>query len=405
MAGSKPRGAVAAAHPLAVEAATGVLRKGGDAVDAALAAAFTLGVAEPYYSGLGGGGFLLTHRAGGGSGGTGSQDLLDYHSRCPQGARPEMFRGKPEGEKDWGYRAAHVPGTARGLAEARERYGRLPLAELLSPAIAHAHGGVEVTPFFHARASEPRFGELCRSCPAFAAIYSDGGEPWPVGHRLVQAELGASLERVAREGPGALYGGELSEPAEREFRSPGGLITREDLSRYEPRWVPPLRSTYRRWTIVTNRLPGCGPHLLQVLNLLEAHDLAALAPGSPEFISLLVAAFEVTFRERFASWGDPECVRLDEEELVGKARASALAREMVPRRARRGRGRHSPARAEGSTTHLSVVDGRGNAVSLTQTLGSPFGSGVVVAGLGFCWNNHMLWMEADPASPNAPGPG
>ncbi|MFQ5894231.1 MAG: gamma-glutamyltransferase, partial [Nitrospinota bacterium] len=99
------------------------------------------------------------------------------------------------------------------------------------------------------------------------------------------------------------------------------------------------------------------------------------------------------------------CVRLDEEELVGKTRASALARGMAPRRARPGRGRRSPARAEGSTTHLSAVDGRGDAVSLTQTLGSPFGSGVVVPGLGFIWNDHMLWMEADPASPNAPGPG
>ncbi|HEX5502301.1 MAG TPA: gamma-glutamyltransferase [Thermomicrobiales bacterium] len=428
-------GMVAGKHPLAVRAGLDALRRGGNAVDAAVTMAFTLAVVEPQSSGLGGGGFVVIHEAR-----SGREVAIDYAMDAPLAAGPDAYEldegvgassygwRKVKGEANvLGYRAASVPGMVRGLALALERHGTISLAEALAPAIRCAEEGAEVLWQVALRIAMS-MRDLARF-PASAAVFLPGGfPPRPWGNatpadRLVQPDLARTLRLIAVEGPDAFYAGEIARAIARAMREHDGLITEEDLARYRPTVTEGgLATDYRGHRIVG--VPGaCGSVTLQQgLAILEGYDLAALGHGSVAATHLQAEAFRLAFADRYRYVADPKQVAVpwagllspdyaaERRALIDPARAAATVEAGDPWRF--DGGAPAPAGAavrEGSppssTTTLAIVDRDRNVVSLTQTLVNAFGCGVVVPGTGVLLNNAMSWFDPRPGQPNSAAPG
>jgi gamma-glutamyltranspeptidase/glutathione hydrolase len=390
---------VSSADARASEEAARVLAEGGNAVDAAITCALVLGVVEQQSAGIGGGGFLLSFEAR-----TGRVHALDYRERAPRRAHRDMFlrhgAAVPRLSLD-GHLSVAVPGTIAGLYEAHRKLGRLAWERLVKPAARIAERGYAVGRRV-VRALRKR-QRVLRRFPASTREFFPGGRVPQAGALLRHPDLAATLRAVSRGGAAAFYEGAVAERIALEMRRGGGILDGEDLRRYRPLWREPLRGRYRGLEVVSVPPPSSGGVLLlQILNILAEDDLSALDPGTRAH--LLVEAMRRAFADRAAYLGDPAFAQVPVRGLTDRRYGRALragidlARRTPSRRVQAG----APGRYESpNTTHLSVVDGEGNVVALTQSVNWTFGSGVVVPGTGILLNDTMDDFSVGPGSPNA----
>ncbi len=398
-------GMVASQEALATNVGVDMLKRGGNAVDAAVAVAFALAVTLPEAGNLGGGGFMLVHMAA-----SGETVAIDYREKAPAAASRDMFLDA-EGNADpelsrWSGLATGVPGTVAGLALALQRYGTMSLAEVMAPAIALAESGVEVTPGL--AEAFARSHDTFAKYPSSAAIFlkPDGGDFAP-GERLVQSDLAKSLKAIAKDGPDAFYHGETGRLIAAEMARSGGLITTDDLASYKAVAREPVRGTYRGYDILSMPPPSSGgTHIIEILDILEGYDIGALGFGSANTIHLMAEAMKRAYADRSEYLGDSDFVDVPLKGLTSKAYADALRATIDPEHATPSveikPGGPLPYESD-QTTHFSVVDKDGNAVSNTYTLNFLFGSGLVAEGTGILLNNEMDDFSAKPGAPNAYG--
>ncbi|MFQ6092622.1 MAG: gamma-glutamyltransferase [bacterium] len=396
-------GMVVSAHPLASAAGLKMLQGGGNAVDAAVATAFALSVVEPYHSGLGGGGFMLIRRAR-----TGRIVTIDYRETAPQKAHRNMYvkNGKVIWERSTiGAQAAAVPGMVAGLTLALKEYGTKSLKEVLGPAIHYAEKGSKVGKVY-SRYAEEVLPQLLRFPQSAEVFLKDGKTPPEPEDVLIQKDLAHTLRLIATGGTEPFYRGEIAERIAEWMTENGGLITKSDLENYRPILREPLRGTYRGYEIISMPPPTSGGvHLIQMLNILEGFDLKAIGHNSAEIIHLMAETMKLAFADRAHYLGDPDFVDVPVEGLISKQYAEALRAKIDHSLVQKVMGHGTPRDyiPSGGTTHLSVIDGEGNVVSLTQTINLAFGSKAVVPGTGILLNNEMDDFSGQPGAPNAFG--
>ena len=385
------RGMVVTQNAIATEVGTEILRKGGNAVDAAVAVGFALAVTLPRAGNIGGDGFMLVHMAG-----PGETIVIDFRSVAPAAARLNMFvdgKGKESPQASRGYRASAVPGTVAGLALAHKRYGRLPWKDVVMPAWRLAAEGVVLTPdeaFVFSWAQE----RMTESAAGQRTFYKPGGELFRAGEVLRQPDLAWSLKQIADNGADAFYRGEIARRFAADMKAHRGLITLEDLAAYRPVVREPLVGTYRGYTVATTPPASSGgATLLQMLNTLESFDLKALGgAGSSGALHVMAEAMKLAYADRYRHLGDTDFVKVPLRGFISKAYGAQQASRIDVNRAKPAKalGAGDPWKFESpSTTHYSIADAAGNAVSTTYTLGADFGSGVMVEGTGFVLNNQM----------------
>lgn len=382
-----PEAAVASAHPLATAAGHEILKRGGNAFDAAVAAAAVLAVVEPYASGLGGGGLWLLHRAA-----DGHQVMVDARETAPAGVKPELYidgSGKPiRGATTRGGTAAAIPGAPAALVHVASRYGALPLAETLAPAIRHARGGFSVDERY-ARLTALRERFLRQEAEASRIFLDDGRAP-RAGWLLRQPELAATLERLAQDGNRGFYTGPIARALVESVKRAGGVWQLSDLAGYRVIERAPLRVEYRGAIVTTAALPSAGGvALAQCLQMLERFE--TVDARSPRDAHLVIEALRRAFRDRAAYLGDGDFAAVPVARLTSRAYAAQRAATIDPGAATRSEApeREPGAAGSGNTTHLSVVDTSGNRVAATLTINLLFGSGVVARGTGVLLNNEM----------------
>jgi gamma-glutamyltranspeptidase/glutathione hydrolase len=376
-----------------------ILRRGGNAVDASVAVGFALAVTHPAAGNLGGGGFMVIRLA------DGRETTIDYRERAPARAHRDMFldaAGAPVAERSLvGPLAAGVPGSVAGMVYAQRKYGTLPLATVLEPAVALARDGFEVS-WALAESLAADGGVL--SPAAARAFRRADGTPLQPGDRLVQADLARTLALIAERGSDAFYRGPVADLIVAEMARSGGLITKADLAAYEPRERPPVTGEYRGHRIVSMAPPSSGGiALIQLLNILEAFPLAEYGHNSSRTIHLVAEAARRVYADRSEWLGDPDYFAVPTAGLVSKRYAEHLRAGISENRATPSREVRPglPREYESSeTTHFSVVDAAGNAVATTTTLNGSYGNGQVVTGAGFLLNNEMDDFSAKPGTPN-----
>ncbi len=394
---------VASASGLASQVGVDILRRGGNAVDAAAAVGLALAVAYPQAGNLGGGGFMVIRMADGRS------TTIDYRETAPAGARATMYLD-PAGSvlpkaSLVGYRAVGVPGTVAGLALAQHKYGRLPWRDVVEPARRLAAGGFPVSPRF-ARSLRDAAG-LLAPFPESRRVFLKSGSFYKTGERFRQPDLARTLARLETRGPREFYTGRTAALLADDMAAHGGLVTRADLAGYRAVERKPLTGTYRGYALITMPPPSSGGvALLEMLHILERYDLQRLGAGTVPTDHLLIEAMRRAFADRAEFGGDPDFVRVPVRALTSQAYADARARTIDPDRAtpsaRIGHG--DPVAYESpQTTHFSVVDAQGDAVSNTYTLNFSYGCGVSVPGAGFLLNDEMDDFASKPGTPNGFG--
>ncbi len=391
---------VVSAHRLASEVGVRVLQAGGNAVDAAVAVGYALAVVDPCCGNIGGGGFMTIHLA------DGRETFINFRETAPMAATATMYLDAEGRQIDdlsrHGYRAAAVPGTVMGLDHAAAKYGRLPRAALIAPAIALARDGFALsradTDILDARAD--RFGKD----PAAAAIFlRPDGRRFEPGDRLVQNDLAATLELISEQGPEAFYKGPVAAAVEKASRENGGILAASDFAAYTVTETAPLTCTYRGYLLVSAPPPSSGgATMCEILNILEGYDIAKSGFRSVKSVRFMVEAMRRGYRDRNAYLGDPEFVANPVERLLSKDYAASLRAEIARGDAEKGAGEGAP-REKSETTHYSVVDGAGNAVAVTYTINGYFGAGVVAPGTGFFLNNEMDDFTVKPGAANLYG--
>lgn len=384
-------GMIVAGQEEAARAGLDVLKKGGNAIDAAVTAAFVMAVTLPRAGNIGGGGFMLIHSAR-----TREVTAIDYWQKAPGRASRDMFLDR-DGNADLKLRrqshlATAVPGTVAGLAMALNKFGTISLAQALAPAIRYAEEGFMIN---HKLAADIKaYEELLRAYPATAKIFvkPDGGI-YGTGDILVQKDLARTLKAIAKDGPDAFYRGVIAGLMVKQMQRNGGLITKEDLAAYKPLIRNPVRGSYRGYDIISMPPPSSGGvHLVEILNILEGFDLARSGHNAAATIHLTVEAMKMAFADLSEYLGDPDYVKIPVNGLTSKGYAADLRAKINPLRATAGkdiRPGDAPRYESDETTHFSVVDREGNAVSGTYTLNGNFGNGIVVEGAGFLLNNEM----------------
>jgi gamma-glutamyltranspeptidase/glutathione hydrolase len=396
----KKTGMVASANRHASEAGIEILRKGGNAIDAAVSAAFALGVAEPFASGIGGGGFMLIYMAK-----DKQVTSVDYREMAPLRATPNMYldgNGQVMGEEmEEGHRAVAVPGTVAGLTLALKQYGTMDLKTVMEPAIELAEKGYEVSKLLNSMMES--HAQKLSKFPAASQIYLKTGNPYPVGDRIYLKDLANTYRLIAKKGPEVFYKGEIAEAIEKEMKRSGkGLITREDLAAYQPVLRTPVHGTYRGYEIFSMGPPSSGgTHVIELLNIFEGYHIAGLGVNSLESIILMAEAMKKIFSERAEFMGDPDFVRIPLDDLLSKEHAEKLRKEMNTGKMSKKSPSDHIVDEPHQTSHLSVVDNEGNLVALTQTINLFFGSGVVVPSTGILLNNEMNDFIPQPGSPDS----
>ena len=399
------QGMVVSSHFLATREALQVLRDGGNAIDAAVTAAFALAVTQPRSGNIGGGGFMLIA-----SEEEGRVTAIDYREKAPAAATRDMFLD-PEGKVDkslsrFSHRAAGVPGTVAGLVLALQKYGSIGLEDALAPAIRLARDGFIVTERF-SNGLKSREKSL-RRWPATADIfYRADGSYYEPGDRFRQPQLAETLERIAADGREGFYQGRTADLIVSEMASHDGLITRQDLLDYEAVEREPVKGTYRGYDIYSMTTPSSGGvHIVQLLNVLEGWPLAEYGHNSARTIHLMSEAMKYAYADRSAYLGDSDFVDVPLAGLTAKEYAKrirdAIDSEKATPSVQIRPGEPSDFESE-ETTHFSIVDAFGNAVSNTYTINFSYGSGIVVKGAGFLLNNEMDDFSAKPGVPNAYG--
>jgi gamma-glutamyltranspeptidase/glutathione hydrolase len=385
------RGMVASAHPLASQAGLDILKAGGNAVDAAVAAAFAVGVAEPNSNGIGGEGMMIIYLAR-----TRKAIAIDYRSAAPAAA---TF---PDGIPSSGHAAVAIPGTVAGLSLALEKYGTMPLARVLEPAIKLASDGFAVSPTL-ALIILDQFETLSKEGP-LAKVFCPDGLPLEAGDTLRNPDLAASLRKIAAGGADVFYRGELADTMAAEMRARGGFITKDDLAGYRAIEREPVEGAYRGYRLVSAPPPVGGLAVVETLQILDRFDLRRHAPLSPARIHLMAEAMKRGMLDWRAFVGDPDFVAVPVSDLLARSYARARAAEIDAGRISENVKPGDPARSESpSTTSLSVVDEAGNMVALTQTISDFFGAKIMVAGTGIILNNEMKNFSAQGVNSLAPG--
>jgi gamma-glutamyltranspeptidase/glutathione hydrolase len=414
-----PHGMVVTQEKRATEVGLEILKKGGNAIDAAVAVGFALAVTLPKAGNLGGGGFMVVHLA------DRNEDVaIDYRETAPLFTAPDVFLGQngaadPAKSRDSGL-AVGVPGTVAGLTLALEHYGsgKFTLAELIAPAIALARDGIPVEDDLldSLLLAQPRLARWPSSARIF--LDGDGAAPRP-GERLVQSDLAATLEAIARDGARAFYVGPIADEIVAAVRAAGGQMTRRDIEDYTAVEREPVRGRYRGYDIVSMPPPSSGGvHLIEMLNILEGFGLGELPAGSPAALHLMIESMKLAYADRAEYLGDPDSVEVPIDRLISKTRADALRAMIDPRKARPASEIHPgplPADDGGNTTHVSIVDRDGNAVANTTSLNFNYGLGLVAGSTGILLNNTLDDFAAKRDAPNAfgliggaanaPGPG
>jgi gamma-glutamyltranspeptidase / glutathione hydrolase len=396
---------VVTGQELATAEAVSVLKNGGNAVDAAVTAAFVMAVTLPRAGNIGGGGFMLIHDAK-----KKETIALDFWQRAPSGALRDMFIGKdgrsdPKSSRE-SYRAVAVPGTVAGLALALARYGTLSLEKAMAPAIRYAEDGFAISPGMCADIRS--YEKLLKSHPAAAGIFfkASGGYYEP-GDMFVQKDLAGTLKTIAKEGPKAFYDGPIAGGIAVQMQANSGLISSSDLAAYKPVVRQPVVTTYRGNTVHSMYPPSSGGVCIaETLNILERFDIAGTEHNSAASIHLIAEAMKRAFADLFVYAGDPDMVRVPVKALTSKEYAAKLAGGIEPLRATASKEIRSgdvSLYEKDQTTHFSVVDREGNAVSSTFTLNGNFGSGIVVEGMGFLLNNEMDNFNTHPGLADAAG--
>ncbi len=395
---------VAAQEKIAAGVGADILKAGGNAVDAAVAVGFALAVTHPQAGNLGGGGFMLVSLA------NGKKVAIDYRETAPAAANRDMFldsNGAVDREKARYSRAsAGVPGTVAGLLHALDHYGTMSRDKVMAPAIKLAEEGFPVSyglAYAFAKASERLSADKSTS----AYFQHEFGAPYRMGEILRQPDLAKTLITIRDHGANGFYYGPVAGMIEAEMKKGGGLITREDLQNYRPVEREPVRGTYQGYEIVSMPPPSSGGvHVIQMLNILEGYDLKKFGQDSADTIHRLVEAMRRAYADRAKFLGDPDFVQAPVAGLTNKAYAAELRKginlEHATKSADVSAGK--PPSAEGDqTTHFSIMDKAGNAVSNTYTLNLAFGSGYTVDGAGFFLNNEMDDFSSKPGAPNAYG--
>jgi gamma-glutamyltranspeptidase / glutathione hydrolase len=409
-------GMVVAQEAVAARIGADILKKGGNAIDAAVAVGFAMAVTYPRAGNIGGGGFMVIHRA------SGEDTTIDYREAAPQAINEKSFldaqgNADPQKSRDSAL-AIGVPGTVAGLALAAEKYGsgRFTLADLIAPAIALARDGIAVAD--DTADTLPRDRARLARWPSSAQIFlKSDGTPLAAGDQLIQGDLADTLAAIAKAGPLAFYEGPIAEKLAAAVRNAGGLMTVDDLKSYRAIERAAVHGTYRGYDVVSMPPPSSGGVvLIEMLNILEGYDLAH--DDAAQALFLMIEAMKRAYADRAFFLGDPDrfevpIARLTSKDYAGEWRASIDPAHATP--ASEVRPGH-PAAPEGrDTTHFSVVDNFGNAVSNTYTLNFSYGVGLVAAGTGVVFNNELDDFAAKPEAPNAygligyeanaPGPG
>lgn len=408
------KGMVVSQNAQASEVGKAILAKGGNAVDAAVAVGFALAVTLPRAGNLGGGGFMLMHTAK-----TGTTTAIDYRGEAPSSVSGDDFikDGKVDRDKTkLGHSASTVPGTVAGLYKAHQLGGKLPWAELLQPAIQLAEGGIDVSRDL-AWALQAK-AKVLSANPESCKIFFKGCSAYlQAGERLAQKDLAQSLKLIAKGGAEVFYKGALGAKIVADMQANGGHFRQRDLAAYQARVVEPLRSPYRDHEVLTMPPPAGGLPLLQILNIIENHDMAALGAGSAAGLHILAEAMKLAYADRFKYLGDPRFSEIPVAALLDKNLARQRAGQINLSRSLDAR-KLEPSQLQGpapgpDTTHYSIADSDGNLVSNTYTLSASFGSGVTIAGTGILMNNQInnfvIRPSADyadkPREPNAIAPG
>jgi gamma-glutamyltranspeptidase / glutathione hydrolase len=411
-------GMVVAQEKLAAQIGADILRQGGNAVDAAVATGFALAVSYPRAGNIGGGGFMVIHSAERG------QDVaIDYRETAPSAMTRDIFLG-PDGKPDPvksrdSALGIGVPGTVAGLAMALEKFGsgNFTLGQIMQPAIELARDG-----FVVADDTADTLSDMYRRMarwPGSAKSFSKAdGTPLRDGDRLIQSDLAATLAAIAEQGPRGFYEGPIAEKLVKTIGEAGGIMTTDDLKSYQAVIRSPVRGTYRGYDIVSMPLPSSGGTVLvEILNILEGFPMADMKQGSPASLHVMIEAMKRAYADRARYLGDPAFVDAPTNMLLAKDYAAKQRASIDPARATPSADASPTAlRREGAnTTHYSVVDSRGNAVSNTYTLNFPYGVGLVAEGTGVLLNNELDDFTAAPGASNAfglvgfeanlPGPG
>ena len=399
---SAEHGMVVSAHRLASDAGVAVLRKGGNAVDAAIAVAYALAVTFPEAGNIGGGGFMTIRLH------DGRQSFIDFRETAPQAATATMYQDANgnviPGLSTRGYRAVAIPGTVAGLELARTKYGTRPRAPLMAAAIRLARNGFMLD---HGDAMFLNQGadDFSKDAPSTAIFVKQGG-PWQKGDTFVQTDLGRMLQAISSKGPDAFYKGEIAERIVAASKANGGIMTLADFAAYRAVERPPVECDYRGYHIVSAPLPSSGGVVIcETLNILSGYPLAGLGFHSAQGVHYMTEALRRAYHDRNVNLGDPDFIKADVARFISSDYAAELRTGIAADKATPSLSLGLPGSGhEGkNTTHFSIVDAQGNAVSLTYTLNDWFGARVTPAGTGILLNDEMDDFSSKPGEPNMYG--
>ncbi|MFG6521010.1 gamma-glutamyltransferase [Escherichia coli] len=398
------QGMVASVDATATQVGVDILKEGGNAVDAAVAVGYALAVTHPQAGNLGGGGFMLIRSK------NGNTTAIDFREMAPAKATRDMFlddQGNPDSKKSLtSHLASGTPGTVAGFSLALDKYGTMPLNKVVQPAFKLARDGFIVN---DALADDLKtYGsEVLPNHENSKAIFWKEGEPLKKGDTLVQANLAKSLEMIAENGPDEFYKGTIAEQIAQEMQKNGGLITKEDLAAYKAVERTPISGDYRGYQVYSMPPPSSGGiHIVQILNILENFDMKKYGFGSADAMQIMAEAEKYAYADRSEYLGDPDFVKVPWQALTNKAYAKSIADQIDINKAKPSSeirpGKLAPYESN-QTTHYSVVDKDGNAVAVTYTLNTTFGTGIVAGESGILLNNQMDDFSAKPGVPNVYG--
>ena len=402
---SNGNGMVVSTQPLADQAGQLMLDNGGNAVDAAVAVGYALAVVHPQAGNIGGGGFAIIHTA------DGKDYALDFREMAPAAATRDMYLDKDGNviplNSTRTYKAAGIPGTVAGMSAMLDRFGTKKLSEVMAPAISMAEKGyplserqASVMASFHGKLSKFATGRKY-------FLHADGSD-YKTGEIFVQSDLAETLKRIASEGPKGFYEGKTAELIEADMKANDGIITKEDLAKYEVKWREPSTAMYRGYKIVSMCPPSSGGAIIaEILNVMENADMRTLWAASPaQAIHIMAEAMRQAYADRSEYMGDPDFVNVPVAELTSKEYAKKIFERINPNKATPSdnvRPGLTPLKEGTNTTHYSVVDKFGNAVAITYTINESWGSGAAVDGAGFLLNNEMDDFSVKPGVPNVYG--
>lgn len=409
-------GMISAPQPEAVDAGADMLRRGGNAVDAAIACALVQGVVDPLMCGIAGFGSMQLYMP--------SQNIhhfIDFHGKAPSAVTPDMWEHLIEGEtrdgfgfilkdniNDLGYQSITVPGSLKAYYEVHSQYGTIPWSDICQPAIGYAEDGFVIKPHVHFWMNlTDQLGRVDnKDRLSFTEdgrrIYLENGKVRKLGSLIKNPDLGRTLRRIAEGGSDVFYKGDIAEEIAQDMAANGGLLSLEDLNTYETKKLDPIWGEYRDHKISTNSPPGGGLMLLEMLNILGNFDLATVGHNSTDYIQIVAEVMKRATTDKDAHVGDPDFIHVPLKELLSREHAQSHANRIKAGEVHHVT-RYQRAEESKDTTHISVIDDMGNAVSMTHSLGMP--SGVISPGLGFMFNGCMGVFDPRPGHADSVAPG